>query len=107
MRAVVCTTKPTGLKLTTRVNETGRFDRWALVALLLAALALRLGWALSRPTDEATLDQLPDQREYLEVARSFLHGEGLSFVDPRFGNDRVYAYRTPGYPLLLSATGGS
>ena len=89
------------------MNQTGRFDRLARAALLLAALALRLGWAVSRPTDEATLEQLPDQREYLEVARSLLNGDGLSFVDPRFDNDRVYAYRTPGYPLLLAATGAN
>lgn len=78
----------------------------ALSIVLLVALALRLGWTVSRPADEAAIAQLPDQREYLEVARSFLHGEGFSFTDPRFGQ-RVYAYRTPGYPLLLAATGAN
>jgi 4-amino-4-deoxy-L-arabinose transferase-like glycosyltransferase len=72
--------------------------------VLLAALGVRLGWVLTRPVDDASIDQLPDQREYLEVARSFLAGEGFSFTDPRF-TDRVYAYRTPGYPLFLAACG--
>jgi 4-amino-4-deoxy-L-arabinose transferase-like glycosyltransferase len=76
----------------------------ALWLILLAALAMRIGWAATRPVDPAAIEQLPDQREYLEVARSLLHGEGLSLTDPRFGQ-RVYAYRTPGYPLFLAATG--
>ena len=78
----------------------------ALRLVLLAALALRLGWAMSRPADEATIDQLPDQREYLDVAHSLLSGEGFSFVDRRF-DQRVYAHRTPGYPLLLAAAGAN
>jgi 4-amino-4-deoxy-L-arabinose transferase-like glycosyltransferase len=78
----------------------------ALWIVLVAALALRLGWAISRPVDDQTIDQLPDQREYLEIARSVLHGEGFSFDDPRF-NQRVYAHRTPGYPMLLAATGAN
>jgi 4-amino-4-deoxy-L-arabinose transferase-like glycosyltransferase len=78
----------------------------ALRIILLAALVLRLGWAMSRPADDATIDQLPDQREYLDIARNVLHGEGFSFDDPRF-NQRVYAHRTPGYPLLLAAAGAN
>lgn len=78
----------------------------ALWIVLAVALALRLGWAISRPVDDAAIAQLPDQREYLEIARSVLRGEGFSFTDPRFGQ-RVYAYRTPGYPLLLAATGAN
>ncbi|MEA2735333.1 MAG: hypothetical protein QOE14_1784, partial [Humisphaera sp.] len=74
--------------------------------MLLAALALRVGWAATRPVDDAAIAQLPDQREYLDVAHSLLSGEGFSFTDPRF-NQRVYAYRTPGYPLMLAATGGN
>src|SRR5215211_5973736 len=76
--------------------------RALIVVILLAALAVRLGWTLTRPTDAATLEQLPDQNEYLATAQSLLDGEGLSFLDPRFG-DRVFAYRTPGYPLLIAA----
>ena len=78
----------------------------ALWFVLAVALALRLGWAVTRPVDDAAIDQLPDQREYLEIARTFLNGEGLNFSDPRFGQ-RVYAHRTPGYPLMLAAVGGN
>src|SRR5258705_13172801 len=80
--------------------------RVILALILLAALGVRLGWVLTRPSDDAAIEQLPDQREYLQVARSFLAGEGFSFSDPRFA-DRVYAYRTPGYPLFLAACGGN
>ena len=78
----------------------------ALWLILVAATALRIGWAVTRPADDAAIDQLPDQREYLEVARSVLHGEGFVFTDPRF-DQRVYAYRTPGYPAFLAATGAN
>ena len=78
----------------------------ALWIVLVAALALRVGWAATRPVDAAVIDQLPDQREYLEVARNVLRGEGFVFTDPRF-DQRVYAYRTPGYPLFLAATGAN
>jgi 4-amino-4-deoxy-L-arabinose transferase-like glycosyltransferase len=78
--------------------------RIALGLLLTLALTVRLSWALTRPADDAAIDQLPDQREYMEIARSLRSGEGLSFMDPRFGQ-RVYAYRTPGYPLLIAAVG--
>jgi hypothetical protein len=30
--------------------------------VLLIALAIRLAWGLTRPTDDASLDNLPDQR---------------------------------------------
>ncbi len=74
-----------------------------IVGLILAmALAVRLYWALSRPTDPATLTNLPDQVEYLSLAKSLLAGDGLSMVDPRF-NDTVYAFRMPGYPLVCAA----
>jgi 4-amino-4-deoxy-L-arabinose transferase-like glycosyltransferase len=74
--------------------------------VLAAALALRIGWGVTRPADDATIDQLPDQREYLETARTFLNTGEFSFVDPRFGQP-VYAHRTPGYPLMLAACGGN
>ena len=77
-----------------------------LPLILLVALILRVGWAVSRPADDASIDQLPDQREYLEIARSFFRGEGLNFADPRFVQT-VYAYRTPGYPLFLAACGAN
>ena len=74
--------------------------------LLLVALAVRVGWALVQPTDDESIDRLPDQREYLLLGRNLLHGQGLKFYDPRF-RDEVLAFRTPGYPLLIAACGGS
>ncbi len=77
-----------------------------LWVVLVIALVLRLGWAMSRPADAASFEQLPDQREYLETARNLLRGEGLKFVDPRFGTE-VHAFRTPGYPAFLAICGGN
>jgi 4-amino-4-deoxy-L-arabinose transferase-like glycosyltransferase len=76
-----------------------------LTALLLVALALRLAWALAQPVSDDAIDALPDQREYLALGRNLLHGQGLKFFDTRFA-DEVWAYRTPGYPLLVAACGG-
>ena len=80
--------------------------RTKLAAVLLVALVVRLGWALAQPADDASIDRLPDQREYLLLAQNLLHGRGLSFFDPRF-RDEVYAFRTPGYPLLIAACGAN
>jgi len=78
-----------------------------LIALLLAALALRLGWCFSRAVDEAAMARsLPDQYEYLQAGRSWLKGLGFSFFDRRF-EQRVYAFRTPGYPLFVAACAGN
>jgi 4-amino-4-deoxy-L-arabinose transferase-like glycosyltransferase len=74
--------------------------------LLILALAVRLAWGLSRPADEGSLAALPDQREYLALARNLIHGPGLAFLDSRF-NDSVRAFRTPGYPLLIAACGAN
>ena len=70
------------------------------------ALALRLGWCLTRPATSQAIDVLPDQREYLTLAQNLLHGVGLQFIDQRF-DDRVYAFRTPGYPFFLAACGAN
>ena len=78
--------------------------RLVLGVILLVALLLRVGWGLAQP---AAIDQrLPDQREYLELSRNLLAGHGLKLYDDRFQQE-VHAYRTPGYPLFLAATGGS
>ncbi|HEV2293001.1 MAG TPA: hypothetical protein VGR35_04045 [Tepidisphaeraceae bacterium] len=95
-----------GVLVNEMIDPSPAGDRKYLLLLLLAALVLRLGWAMSRPADEAALAQLPDQREYLELARNLLRGDGLSFVDARF-EQRVYAFRTPGYPMFLAVCGGN
>lgn len=78
--------------------------RLVLGVILLVALLLRVGWSLAQP---AEIDQrLPDQREYLELSRNLLAGHGLKLYDDRFQQE-VHAYRSPGYPLFLAATGGS
>jgi 4-amino-4-deoxy-L-arabinose transferase-like glycosyltransferase len=77
-----------------------------LTAILALALIIRLAWGLSRPADDAALTPLPDQLEYLSIARNLLAGQGLNFVDPRFG-DVVHAFRTPGYPTFIAACRGS
>lgn len=76
--------------------------RW-LIALLVGALVARLLWGLSRPAD---LSALPDQGEYLALGKNLISGNGLNFEDARFPGV-AYAYRTPGYPLLVAACGGS
>ena len=80
-------------------------NRWALGAVLLLVLAVRVVAGVRQPGGEAGIDALPDQREYLELGRNLLAGRGLQFTDARF-NDRVWAYRTPGYPLWVAACGG-
>jgi hypothetical protein len=78
---------------------------WGLIAILTLALALRVGWVLRQPADDAAIDRLPDQREYLELGRNLLRAHHLDFVDPRFG-DSVLAYRTPGYPIFVALCRG-
>ena len=80
--------------------------RFRLTILLAAALAVRLAWAIAQPVTDGAIDRLPDQAEYLALGRNLLHGQGLKFFDPRFAEE-VWAFRTPGYPLLVAACGGS
>lgn len=74
--------------------------------ILLLALGLRLGWCLTRPVNDAAIDVLPDQRDYLSLAQNLLHGRGLQIYDARF-SQTVWAFRAPGYPLFLAACGAS
>ena len=99
---------PRSLWYVATVNEpaTPSLFSFRLMLLLLLALSLRLGWGMSRATDAASIEPLPDQREYLELSDNLLDGRGLHFYDPRFGAD-VLAYRTPGYPIFLAACGSS
>jgi hypothetical protein len=68
------------------------------------AFALRAGWGLTQPAGDEAINALPDQREYLALARNLLSGRGLQFYDERF-KDTVLAYRTPGYPAFIAAVG--
>jgi hypothetical protein len=83
-----------------------RRTRIALALILAAGLALRLGWGLSRPTDAKAVEALPDQVGYVRLAERLLSDGELSFVDERFGQ-RVYAIRTPGYPLFIAGLGAN
>ena len=87
-------------------TRTRRVPRAAWIAVFVIALLLRLGWCLSRSTESNAIESLPDQREYLELGRNLLHHGTLAFVDPRF-DQTVYAFRMPGYPLLIAACGGN
>lgn len=79
--------------------------RLLLLLLLAAALMLRLGWVWQQPTDDQSLNNLPDQVEYLSLGRNLLQEHRLYFFDTRF-DQNIYAYRTPGYPFLIAACGG-
>jgi 4-amino-4-deoxy-L-arabinose transferase-like glycosyltransferase len=89
-----------------KTDPSARLQRRFLFILIAIAFAVRLGWGFSRPVSDEALAALPDQREYLELGRNLLGGQGLSFVDPRFGQ-RVDAFRMPGYPLFVAACGGN
>ena len=82
-----------------------RVPRFALIGLLLIALGLRVGFSLSREASDAAIASLPDQREYLDLGRSLLAGNGLAMVDARFA-DVVRAFRMPGYPSFVAACAG-
>ena len=76
-----------------------------LAAVLLVALVLRLGLAFALPAD---IDALPDQGEYLQLARSLLDGDGLALVDERYATPQtLLAYRAPGYPAFVAALGAN
>ena len=74
--------------------------------VLLVGLGVRVGWGLHQGSDEESISRLPDQREYLELARNLSAGKGYWFADARFAA-AVYAYRTPGYPFLMMVCGAS
>ena len=80
----------------------------SVLAVILLARRWSCDWLgqLSRPTSDAALNQLPDQHDYLSLARSVLHGDGFVFRDPRFP-DELKAFRTPGYPIFLALSGAS
>ncbi|MBC7785046.1 MAG: glycosyltransferase family 39 protein [Burkholderiales bacterium] len=91
-------------QLEDRPNATRPY-RTMLVVICVLALVIRLGWGLSRPATDASLESLPDQAEYLQIARNILDGRGIVLFDRTFG-DTLYAFRMPGYPMLIAACGG-
>ncbi len=90
----------------TGVTSSPKSHYWLLILILLLALGLRLGWGMSRSTDPESLSNLPDQNEYIQIAKSVLDGYGFVFYDNTFRGN-VYAYRMPGYPLFLAACGNN
>jgi Dolichyl-phosphate-mannose-protein mannosyltransferase len=85
-----------------RLDE--RTGRIALAAVVLLGLGVRLGWVFRQSNDPAQIESLSDQREYLDLGRHLLDGDGLWMADPRFGQT-VLAYRTPGYPAFVALCG--
>lgn len=83
-----------------------RFAFYALLLILLLGAGLRVGFSLWRGADEASLQALPDQREYLECAREFGRGGEMRYFDARFGQ-WIYAARPPGYPMFIWLCGTS
>jgi hypothetical protein len=93
-----------GRGILTFVTVTASRAKVGLWVVLGVGGLLRLGWAVYQGS---TIDpRLPDQQEYLDLARNVVGGQGLTFRDPRFGQD-VVAFRMPGYPLFLAACGGN
>src|SRR5688572_21846477 len=79
-----------------------------LAMLLGLALGLRLALGLFLPADQAFVEQLPDQVEYLQIAQSVLAGDGFVIVDERYPTPQtLLAQRMPGYPMLLAACWGA
>jgi 4-amino-4-deoxy-L-arabinose transferase-like glycosyltransferase len=88
------------------VSDISERAAWiALAAVVLLGLGVRLGWGLRQASDDASIQQLPDQREYLDLGRHIFGSDGLWMADPRF-RQTVYAYRTPGYPFLIGLCAG-
>ena len=75
-------------------------QRSILIAILILALGVRLGFGLQKDSHRAALRDLPDQDQYVQVAREWSSGNGWRFWDDRFGQ-WVYGVRTPGYPAFL------
>jgi 4-amino-4-deoxy-L-arabinose transferase-like glycosyltransferase len=81
-------------------------SRAVITSLILAALAIRLSWSFMAPSDAASLDRLPDQIGYLDLARNLLQRQGFIRIDARF-DDLIRAGRMPLYPLFVAACGAS
>jgi 4-amino-4-deoxy-L-arabinose transferase-like glycosyltransferase len=66
-------------------------------------LLLRAGWVSTQRAEPD--ERLGDQFEYLQVGRNLIAAHEFKLHDPRFDQD-VYAFRSPGYPVLIAACGG-
>ncbi|HEX8323994.1 MAG TPA: hypothetical protein VF595_08770 [Tepidisphaeraceae bacterium] len=84
--------------------ESGLRSRHWIAILLLAAVLLRVAFSVTRESTPSALTVLPDQVEYLSLAESLIRGQGLFFEDPDFWQP-LYAFRMPGYPLLVAVCG--
>src|SRR3954468_275717 len=69
---------------------------WAVVVVLVLALALRLGYVALTPGYAI----VHDARDYDAHARSIAAGDGFARLGP--GPSRVTAFRPPAYPILLA-----
>ena len=73
--------------------------RWSLLAILAAALAIRLAagvwWERRLPAGKQF--GFPDSEGYWELGRKIARGQPYEF-----GLERYAIFRTPGYPILLS-----
>ena len=79
-----------------------------LALVLGVALGVRLAVGFFLPADQAFIEQLPDQAEYLQIAKSVLAGNGFVIVDDRYPTPQtLLAQRMPGYPLLLAVCAGA
>jgi 4-amino-4-deoxy-L-arabinose transferase-like glycosyltransferase len=72
-------------------HPAGRLCVWSIVAVLVVALGLRLGYVLTLPADL----RWPDEETYDQIATNFLIGEGLTFR-----HDEIQ--KPPLYPLTLA-----
>ncbi len=92
-----------------RAADEQRRTPWvALMAVLLAGLIVRIAIALYLPSDQAFLERLPDQLEYVQLAESLLENGELVTVDERYASPQpLVAQRMPGYPLLVAACGAN
>jgi len=72
----------------------------------LVVLSLALSYVELDRSDVASLARLFDGQEYVSLATNVLTGNGYRITDgTTFVSDDPTAYRTPGYPLLLSVLG--
>ncbi len=84
---------------------TTRPARGAVLALLVAALALRLYWAaiVARSSDTPRRWQQPDSQGYLQLAETWRAAGRFDRPGPPPGRPELI--RTPGYPALLALCG--